>query len=92
VPPIAHRLPGAPSPTCLMEDLGKGVERLLVASSGLDRLAFEVPAARWSGWPLNEAPAGRGWVTTWLERGVQPFIRSARRGVHHDHKEALPCP
>ena len=48
-----------------------GVERVLVASSGLGRLALELPAARLSGWLLNEASAGRGLVTAWLERGEQ---------------------
>ena len=57
-----------------------GVERVLVASSGLGRLALELPAARVSGWLLNEASTGRGPVTAWLERGEQrSFIRSARR-------------
>jgi hypothetical protein len=48
-----------------------GVERVLVASSGLGRLALELPAARVSGWLPNEAPAGQGPVTAWLERGEQ---------------------
>jgi hypothetical protein len=48
-----------------------GVERVLVASSGLGRLALELPAARVSGWLPNEAPAGQGSVAAWLERGEQ---------------------
>jgi hypothetical protein len=44
---------------------------VLVASSGLGRLALELPAARLSGWLSNEASAGRGSVTAWLERGEQ---------------------
>src|SRR6476661_6305252 len=48
-----------------------GVERLLVASSGLGRLALELPAARSSGWLSNEASTGWGPVTAWLERGEQ---------------------
>jgi hypothetical protein len=48
-----------------------GVERVLVASWGLGRLALELPAARVSGWLPNEAPAGQGSVTAWLERGEQ---------------------
>ena len=51
--------------------LDAGVERLLVASSGPDWLALELPAARVSGWLSNEASAGRGPVTAWLERGEQ---------------------
>src|SRR5213083_691644 len=51
--------------------LGVGVERLLVASSGPDWLALELPAARVSGWLSNEASAGRDPVTAWLERGEQ---------------------
>src|SRR5919197_3846313 len=51
--------------------LGAGVGRVLVASSGLGRLALELPAARSSGWLWNEASADRGPVTAWLERGEQ---------------------
>src|SRR5215218_802168 len=48
-----------------------GVEFVLVAPWGLGRLALELPAARSSGWLSNEASAGRGPVTAWLERGEQ---------------------
>src|SRR5215216_216816 len=45
--------------------------RALLASTGLGWLALELPAACVSGRLLNEAPAGRGPVTAWLERGEQ---------------------
>src|SRR5436190_20392869 len=48
-----------------------GVERVLVASWGLGRLALELLAARLSCWLSNEASTGRGPVTAWLERGEQ---------------------
>src|SRR6476620_5068360 len=70
--------------------LGAGVEHVLVASSGLGRLALELPAARVSGWLLNEAPAGRGPVAAWLERGEQqpssgvPVVTSHGEGGLHD--------
>src|SRR6476646_5040417 len=71
--------------------VGWACERLLVASSGLGRLALELPAARLSGWLSNEASTGRGPVTAWLERGAQhlhqecPSWRSTRsRGGLHD--------
>src|SRR6266540_4481292 len=40
--------------------LGAGVERVLVASWGLGRLALELPAARWSGWLSNEGARRSG--------------------------------
>jgi hypothetical protein len=39
--------------------------------AAVGRLALELPAARSSGWLSNEASAGRGPVTAWLERGEQ---------------------
>ena len=69
--------------------LGVGVEHLLVASSGSGRLVLELPAAA-VGWLSNEAPAGRGPVAAWLERGEQEtFIRSARRDVQTTREEAF---
>jgi hypothetical protein len=56
---------------CLMEDLA-GVERGLVASWGLGWLALELPAARVSGWLLNEARPQAGGP-----RGSRPLVRAA---------------
>src|SRR6266516_2666275 len=73
-----------------------GVERVLVASSGLGWLALELPAARSSGWLSNEASTGRGPVTAWLERGEQHLhqecpswrLHVLRGGLHDgDHRD-----
>jgi hypothetical protein len=63
--------PRGSGPICPDGSIWAGVERVLVASSGLGRLALELPAARVSGWLPNEAPAGQDSVTAWLERGEQ---------------------
>jgi hypothetical protein len=58
----------------------RGVERVLVASSGLGRLVLELPAARSSGWLSNEASARlppRGFVPS---RGQGRCLGRAARG------------